>query len=230
MKRAETWLAGRTRAGLAALALCAASTTASALSYRLIDADLPNCKGPCPKVIVVSGTIGQNEYLQFISFLKDANASHRLSSTVLIESPGGFRGDGAILGILLRKLKMKVIVARPTGNVVTANSGLAPATCASACVLVLAGGTSRFFVPGSRVGVHRSHTGRAVLDPATRKNVSGTVDHAANVEQHVQFFRTMGVDPQLSKVIDDTPSETIRWLTPEEMKRYRLAQPSGGAR
>lgn len=215
------------------LAACASvwmASSAAAMSYRLLDVDLPTCKGPCPKVISASGTIGQDEYLQFIGFVKEAGAVHKISSTVLVESPGGFLGGGVGLGILLRKLKMKVMVGRPTGGLLTATSGVGPATCASACVLVLAGGASRSFAPGSRVGVHRSHRGREVLDPATRKNLTGTVDHNATADLHIRYFKMMGVDPQLSKVIDDTPAETIRWLTPEEMKRYRLAQGSAGTR
>lgn len=192
------------------------------MSYQLIDADLPSCKGACPKVIFASGTIGQNEYLQFASFIEEASKKVKLSSLLLIESPGGFRGGAAGLGVLLRKTKMKVMVGRPTGAVVTATSGLTGATCASACVLVLAGGVSRSYVPGSRIGVHRSHTGQDVLDPITRQKVNGTVNHDANVDQHTQFFKLMGIDPALAQVINATPAETMRWLNADELKRYRV--------
>lgn len=199
------------------------------MSYRLLEANLPNCKGACPKVIVASGTIQDNEHHLFADFVEAAR-TEKLSSMMVVDSPGGFFGGAAVLGAMIRQLKMTVIVGRPVGEVVTQQSGLTAATCASACVLVLAGGVSRYYVTGSRVGVHRSHTGPEVRDPATRAIVNGKIEHGEVKDDYIRFFRRMGVDPRLTDLIDKTPSESIYWLSPQEMAKFRLARDSAGRR
>ncbi len=202
------------------------ATPAAALSYRLVDADFPNCKGECPKVIVASGTISQNEHLQLFAFLEQSLGHGKVAQILVIESPGGFTAGGLALGYALRKLKMSVIVGRWTGESLTGKSGLTSGTCASACVFALAGGTSRYFVTGSRVGVHRAHTGTAVLDPTTRLPVNATVDHESGHAFFRQFFRTMGVDNGVVEKLAATQSESMYWFSPDEMSRYRLARDS----
>lgn len=199
---------------------------ALALSYRLVDADFPNCKGECPKVIVASGTISQNEHLQLFAFLEQSLGRGKVAQILVIESPGGFTAGGLALGYALRKLKMSVIVGRWTGDTLTGQSGLTSGTCASACVFALAGGTSRYFVSGSRVGVHRAHTGTAVLDPITRQPVNATVDHESGHAFFRQFFRSMGVDNGVVEKLAATRSESMYWFSPAEMSRFRLARDS----
>lgn len=199
---------------------------ASALSYRLVDADFPNCKGECPKVIVASGTIGQNEHLQLFSFLERSLGRGKVAQILVIESPGGFTAGGLALGYALRKLKMSVIVGRWTGDTLTGQRGLTSGTCASACVFALAGGTSRYFVTGSRVGVHRAHTGTTVLDPITRQSMNATVDHESGHAFFRQFFRSMGVDNGVVAKLAETRSESMYWFSPAEMSQYRLARDS----
>ncbi|MCZ8260527.1 MAG: hypothetical protein O9333_10405 [Beijerinckiaceae bacterium] len=203
---------------------------AQAMSYRLVDAELAGCGAACPKIIHASGTIQQNEHLIFAEFVANAAKSHRLSSIVVVESPGGFNVGAASLGLMIRKLNMSVIVGRPAGGSVSRSTGLTSGVCASACVLVLAGGKSRYFVPGSRVGVHRAHTGPEVRDPLTRTVVSGTLQHDAIRDAYSRYFRQMGVDQSLSMVMDKTPSESMYWLSPAEMGKFRLAKTATSAR
>jgi hypothetical protein len=211
---------------LAIALMLAGAQSASALSYQLVDADLPNCRGNCPKVLVATGTIRQNEHVQLAAFIDEALKTERVGQVIVIDSPGGFTLGGAYLGSLLRKLKMTVIVGRWTGEPITRGGGLTSGTCASACVLVLSGGTSRYFVTGSRVGVHRSHTGPTVLDPITRQAINATVDHDNVKEAYASFFKMMGIDAGLASKMDATPSESMYWLSPAEMGRYRLARDS----
>lgn len=215
-------------AGLAAV--LAFSLPAEAMSYRLLEANLPNCKGACPKVIVASGTIQADEHHLFADFVETAARTEKLSSMMVVDSPGGFFGGAAILGAMIRKLKMTVIIGRPLGEMVTRETGLTSATCASACVLVLAGGVSRYYVTGSRIGVHRSHTGPEVRDPTTRAIVNGKVLHDEVKDDYIRFFRQMGIDPRLTDLIDKTPSEQVYWLSPQEMAKFRLARDSATAR
>jgi hypothetical protein len=218
------------QAGFMAGMLAFGAGAAQAMTYRLVEADLPGCGESCPKIIHASGTIQQNEHVLFAEFVADAARSHKLSSLVVVESPGGFNAGAAALGLMLRKLRMSVIVGRPAGGSVTRSSGLTAATCASACVLVLAGGKDRFFVPGSRVGVHRAHTGPEVRDPLTRGVVSGQLEHSAIKDAYSRYFRQMGIDQSLSQVMDKTPSESMYWLSPAEMSKFRLAKTTSAAR
>lgn len=196
---------------------------AAALSYTLVEADHPSCKGPCPKVIAASGTIGQEEYLEFFAFLKDARSRHRISNTMLLESRGGFVSGAMVLGVLLRKLGMDVVVARPAGGPITRHSGVSPATCASACVLALVGGRKRSYVRGSQIGVHHPHLGPEVLDPVTRKPINGVMDEDRSRYVHARYFKMMGIDQKLWQLIEGTASNDIRWMTPDDLRRYRVA-------
>jgi hypothetical protein len=200
------------------------ASPALALSYRLVPAELPSCKGQCPGVIVATGTIRQNEGLELLNFIQANAGRNAVSKLLVIESPGGFNVGGATLGAVLRKLNMTVIVGRSTGEAITASSGLAPSTCASACVLVLAGGTKRFFVPGSRVGVHRSHTGPEVRDPVTRQVVNGRVNNDDVKSAYAAYFKQMGVAQGLAEVMDKTDSGSMYWLSAQEMTKFKLAQ------
>jgi hypothetical protein len=212
------------RAFLACAAFLAGVPAASALSYQLAEAELPGCKGSCPKVIVATGTIGQAEHVQLAAFLERAVGSGAVSQVMVIDSPGGFTLGGAYLGMLLRQLKMTVIVGRWNGATITPSNGVAPGTCASACVLALSGGTMRYFVPGSRVGVHRSHTGPTVLDPTTRLPINGTVNHEDVSRAHIAYFRQMGIDASVVTKMDATPSEQIYWFSEPELAKFRLAR------
>ena len=72
-------------------------------------------------------------------------------TTVLIDSPGGSITPAIAIGRLVRARGLRVEVARVADGRPTDAS----ASCASACVLVLAAGTSRGVGPAARVGVHR---------------------------------------------------------------------------
>lgn len=205
-------------------ALFAGAQTASALNYRLADAELPGCKGVCPKVVVATGTIGQAEHVQLASFLERATASGGVSQVLVIDSPGGFTLGGAYLGMLVRQLKMTVIVGRWNGATITATNGITPGTCASACVLALSGGSARYFVPGSRVGVHRSHTGTMVLDPTTRRPINATINHEDVSRAHIAYFKQMGIDSGVVAKMDATPSEQMYWFSEAEMAKFKLAR------
>lgn len=205
-------------------------TPSFALDYRLADAVLPGCKADCPKIIIATGTIGQEEHLRLAVFIDEQAARSKLSKMLIIDSLGGFTAGGVYLGLILRKLKMTVVVGRWDGSPITVSSGLMPGSCASACVLALAGGTNRFIVPTSKVGVHRSHTGPEVLDPMTKTALNGKLDYEQSKNVLSKFFAMMGVSSALAQVADQTPSETIHWLSPAELNKFRLAKPISGSR
>lgn len=90
--------------------------------------------------------------------------------------------------------------------------GLATATtttCASACVIVLAGGVKRYVTDGARIGVHQiTWSGNGRVDP-------GEVQSA--VAQLGRFYHSMGVASHLALLSSSVPSDTMLWLTPSEI-------------
>jgi hypothetical protein len=52
------------------------------------------------------------------------------------------------------------------------------------------------------------------------------VDHENVKEAYASFFKMMGIDAGLASKMDQTPSETMYWLSPAEMGRFRLARDS----
>ena len=75
-------------------------------------------------------------------------------------SPGGDLGQAIIMGEIIRAhgLATAVGTADSSGRV-------RPAYCASACVLIYAGGKPRYGVEGSQLGIHRFVTVSPVSDP-----------------------------------------------------------------
>ena len=96
-----------------------------------------------------------------------------------------------------------VLLASPGGD-------LAQAT--SACVMVYAGGKTRFGVLGSALGVHRFVTTRPVDDPvAEAQRISGAV---------LGYMTKMGVSSSIVEAMSET--REIRWLSPKQALAMNL--------
>lgn len=198
-----------------------AARPALAMDYLPIEAATPGCAGACPVFIVATGEIGPNEDRAFLVALNRVRMRGKVAG-VLLDSPGGFLDGGIRLGEAFRAENLTVIVGRPGGK---AGGVLEPSLCASACVLALAGGAQRRVVPGSRVGVHRSPSnGPPVRDAAGGSApINGELMHDELDEKRARHFVAMGVDPALAALAHRTPGETVRWLSPAEIARFRLA-------
>src|SRR2546422_13834 len=79
---------------------------------------------------------------------------------ILLSSPGGDLNQAAIIGEIIRARGLTTAV-----GIADAAGRVKPSYCASACVLVFAGGNPRFGVLGSALGVHRFVTTKPVGDP-----------------------------------------------------------------
>ena len=167
-------------------------------------------------------------------------------TTVLIDSPGGAIGPAIAIGRLIRARGLRVEVARVAGGKPTG----AAARCASACVLVLAAGTSRIVGPAAKVGVHRlvdwttySRTwdvyrvlrrrgvevrrvllSRRILSSRDVFTEAPPRDYAA-VRRYVA---EMGETPDLVRLMQGTPSAQLHWMTPEELRTTRIATDRDG--
>lgn len=155
--------------------------------------------------LAIRGTIGPAA----ASWLRKQIAEAHLApgETVLLSSPGGDLDQAAIMGELIRTHGLATAVATADEQ-----GRLRPAYCASACVLVYAGGKPRYGVKGSRLGVHRFFTTHAVDDPvADTQRTAGLV---------LGYFTKMGVSSAVVEAMSQT--RNVRWLDPKEALAMNL--------
>ena len=103
-----------------------------------------------------------------------------------LDSPGGSAAEGFALAGLVRDRKLNTYVR---------------ADCASACVLVFAGGRERLVAPSARFGLHRSGVEWQRGDHGV-----SAIDRAME-----QFFREQGVDDSFIEKVLQTPFHDL-WL------------------
>ncbi len=121
--------------------------------------------------------------------------------------------------------------------------GLAQASlskCASSCAFILAGGTRRFVGQGTFVGVHQITMILRMYRILTRHSFGVPVETQKTFvsEQKVgqkspqtqstysnmkRYFAEMGIGDDIMPLIMSTPTDSIRWLTADELRSTRLA-------
>jgi hypothetical protein len=212
---------------LTLLCLIAAVQSAAAMTYSLAMFDDGRCRDQCRQAIVAQGEILVDEPERLVTFLSGLDLPGGVPANVLISSPGGNVRGALALGLGLRRLGARLIVAR-VGASSQGGVGVGPGQCASACVFVLMGGRSRVVPDGSRVVVHQPRR----MGVEQRDIVgSGGIDSriaGGSVTQLLQSSATsMGVDPALISLADSVPNESARELTRAELRRFRLATGQG---
>ncbi|MGN1290660.1 MAG: hypothetical protein ACI4XG_29340 [Bradyrhizobium sp.] len=176
----------------------AATMTSSVIPDVVID-------GSKRRALAISGTIGSAS----ANWLRDRLDEARLSpdDVVLLSSPGGALDQAAIMGEVIRTRRLVTAVATSD-----ASGRLRAASCASACVLVYAGGETRYGIPGSRLGVHRFTTTRPGADPvADTQRSQGIL---------LGYMRKMGVSSRIVEAMSQTSD--IRWLGTREALAMNL--------
>jgi hypothetical protein len=88
----------------------------------------------------------------------------------------------------------------------------------SACVYALFGGVSRRIEAGARVGVHRFHA--AAADAPSDEIPSVLADYA--IDMLKSYAASMGIDPALIAIAAEPAPEIVRYLSREELRRYRV--------
>ena len=142
-------------------------------------------------------------------FRERASEAHlKPGDLVLMSSPGGDLGQSVIMGEFIRAHGL--VTAVGTSD---ASGHVRPGSCASACVFVYAGGTVRYGVEGSRLGVHRFTThGPGSDDPvADTQRVTGLV---------LTYLKRMGISSSLVEAMSATAD--IRWLDTREATAMSL--------
>src|SRR3984957_3571190 len=197
---------------------------------RVVSAD-PSCQPSCPEWLSVEGRIEPGAARAF------ADAVERLKGRrlpILIHSPGGSVADAAAMGELIRAKGLAVAVARtlitncpeaapkcPDGPGKAITGG---ATCASACVLVLAGGVERLAAPSARIGVHQITTVLSETEGLAHLKSTRKLYEQRGVDSAVEAYLTaMGVGEPVMTLMRKTWAASIRWLSPGELKASHLA-------
>ena len=155
--------------------------------------------------LAIRGTIGPAA----ASWLRDRlNEAHLApGDAVLLSSPGGDLGQAIIMGEIIRSHGLVTAV-----GTADASGRIRPAYCASACVLVYAGGKPRYGVEGSRLGVHRFVTTTPTSDPVgDAQRVAGQV---------LGYMTRMGVSSTVVEEMSQT--RDVRWLDPKQALAMNL--------
>ena len=155
--------------------------------------------------LAIRGTIGAAA----ASWLRDKIDQAHLApgDVILLSSPGGDVGQALIMGeaIRARGLTSAVATADASGEV-------RPAYCASACVLVFAGGKTRYGIKSSALGVHRFVTTSPVHDStAEAQQTTGII---------LNYMTRMGVSSSVVEAMSQT--RDVRWLGAREAEAMNL--------
>jgi hypothetical protein len=155
--------------------------------------------------LFIKGVIGPAAARWFHEKLDEAHLSE--GDTVLMSSPGGDLDQAIIMGEIIRSRRLATAV-----GAVDASGRIKPSYCASACVLMFAGGKPRFGVEGSRLGVHRFVTPTPGRDPvAETQRTTGIV---------LRYLTRMGISSAVVEAMSET--RNIRWLGAGEAAAMNL--------
>ncbi len=153
--------------------------------------------------VPIQGEIDSDKYLTVANALRDFQGV----VVVRIESLGGDVRAAISLGRLFRNYRASITV--PVDGI-----------CASACVLIYAGGSVRFLAPGAKLIVHRPYlTGIATADNAETR--SRYVELRSSV---TRYLSDMNVASGLFDLMQGIPPADQRILSDVEAKSFGLIQ------
>lgn len=162
-------------------------------------------RGRSPAALAIHGTIGEASASWLRARLDEAHLT--TGDIVLLSSPGGNLGQALIMGEIIRSRGLATAV-----GTTDASGRMTRSYCASACVLVYAGGSPRYGVDGSVLGVHRFVTASPGRDPvADAQRTTGTV---------LSYMTKMGVSSSVIEAMSAT--REVRWLEPAEALQMHL--------
>ena len=156
--------------------------------------------------LVLRGKIGPAAASWFRERVDEAKL--KPGDLVLLSSPGGNLVQSMIMGENIRSHGLVTAV----GTIDSAGQ-IRPGSCASACVTAFAGGTVRYDIAGSRLGVHRftsrgGDSGDAVADTQRTTGVM------------LAYLKQMGISASLVELMSATSD--IRWLDSRQTTETNL--------
>jgi hypothetical protein len=161
--------------------------------------------------LTISGKIGPAAASWFRDRIDEAHLV--AGDVILLSSPGGDLNQAIIMGEMIRSRGLVTAV-----GVADAAGHIKPSYCASACVLVYAGGKTRYGIEGSALGVHRFVTPSPGRDPvAETQRTAGMV---------LSYMTKMGVSSSVVEAMSETSD--VRWLGTREASAMNLITDSMG--
>jgi membrane-bound ClpP family serine protease len=164
--------------------------------------------------LAIQGTIGAASASWLRARLDEAGLA--AGDIVLLSSPGGNLEQALIMGEIIRARGLATAVG--TADVA---GKVERSYCASACVLVYAGGALRYGIEGSALGVHRFVNRAPGRDPvADTQRTTGAV---------LNYITKMGISPSVIEAMSAT--RDVRWLEPAEaVQTHLITDPIDGTR
>ena len=212
------------RAALAALAAFAAlcGPARADMSFHVVQiGGGSGCGARCAMAISADGDITDSTAQEFLDFVRANSGTHNLHSVVLINSPGGKVVGSMDLGRVFRKIGALTIVARAVdGSDGVAH--IAQGRCFSACVYALMGGRKRIVPDRSLVGIHRMFALEGGHDPAGGQVIERRFDDGNMRNVLARYSSEMGVSRELINKAEQTSTDTIHVVSPQELTRWRL--------
>lgn len=180
----------RVRAGLSGFAMVILSPLLAAA------ADIKSTAGKDGRVtIIIAGEIEPGDADTFSMAVKQANSAGKLVANVRLNSEGGNLLEGVKLADAVRYGKMSTNVGKN-------------ATCASACFLIFAAGSTKFATYDARIGVHG----------ASDEDGSESVQSGAATVSMARIAKELGVPSAIIGRMVVTPPNEMVWLAPQDLQ------------
>jgi hypothetical protein len=197
---------------------------------RVVSADSA-CAPNCPEWLSAEGRIMLGTANGFADAVQKLNG-RRLP--ILIHSPGGAISDAMAMGELIRAKGLAVAVARTLIVNCRENAPKCPdgpgsaltggAICASACVLVLAGGVERLVGPVPLIGVHQITTLVKETEGVEHLTSTRKFYEQPGIDAEVRAYLTaMGVGDPVMALMRKTSAASVFWLSLADLSASHLA-------
>ncbi|WP_413711820.1 hypothetical protein [Rhizobium sp. Rhizsp82] len=143
------------------------------------------------------------------------------SGRILINSDGGSVLGAIVLGREFRKEGVRIEVLRAVREGNDGPFTEQPGICESACTYAFMGGEMRSVPEGSKFGIHSFATqAREGNDPVySAADITNVQILSGVLLGHAQ---AMGVDPIIVQMASEEPSDSMRYLTAEELRALRV--------
>lgn len=147
--------------------------------------------------IVIYGAIGRDD-AELIAAVDSVLWFFQKFPTIYLDSPGGSVQSAVQIGRIFRKRDATVISGSPFFEETFVE-------CSSACVDLAAGATKRHLW---HIGIHNSHISK-FLGPRKWSRIPAPQEA---VEEDLKYFDEMGINPEIKKIIHDTPLDQMKHI------------------
>jgi hypothetical protein len=223
------------------------------MQVYLVRSAQPGCEPQCPEWIAAQGRIESSSVARFKRVLRQLgerkvpvfidSSGGKVHEAFAIGRLLRRRGlDVAVTGTVFTPCAPADAGCRKaaSGGALTGLPEPRLSKCASACAFILAGGTRRLVGAEAFVGVHRirsfyvytrvlqtyrmtSSRKRVLSERTVARRVVETRTSQRVYDQIRRYFAEMGVGDPVMPLILATPSDSLHWLTREELRTSRLA-------